>query len=330
MVDVRFDIESISGVRFGVSPMFEMMLSLRALRDPAAAPLHVPWVEDARRLTADLELEPLLLLLLPDAYTPDFLNPPPAGPTAELENELEVMLATPAAQIRAEVTRCYEDTVMPAALERFLSRPRAAMRALAELLRTYWELVLAAHWRRIKSLLEHDILYRSRQLADGGTRELFADLDSSITWQDDGVLRIERRECADTIVQLDERGLLLLPSAFAWPKVVLVTAPPWQPTVAYPARGVGMLWESERPATPDALSRLLGRGRASVLSALDRPRSTTDLARVLEFSPGGVSQHLSVLYSAGLVSRHRDRRVVLYLRSHSGEALMHASAAPAA
>ena len=329
MVDMRFDIESISGVRFGVSPMFETMLSIGALRDPAAAPLHLPWVEDARRLTADLELEPLLLLLRRDAYMPDFLNPPPAGPTAELEEELEVMLAIPAAQIRAEVTRCYQDTALPAALERFLSRPRSAVRALAELLRTYWDLVLAAHWPRIKSLLEHDILYRSRQLADGGTRELFADLDPSIAWQDDGVLRVEKRECADTIVQLDERGLLLLPSAFAWPKVVLVTAPPWQPTVAYPARGVGMLWEPERPAPPDALSKLLGSGRASVLSALDRPRSTTDLARVLEISTGGVSQHLSVLYSAGLVSRRRDRRVVLYVRSRSGEALMHVGAAPA-
>jgi hypothetical protein len=326
MVDMRFDIESISGVRFGVSPMFETVLSVGALRDPAAAPLHLPWVEDARRLAADLELEPLLLLLRPGAYMPDFLNPPPAGRTAELEEELDVMLATPAAQIRAEVTRCYEDTALPAPLERFLSRPRAAVGALAELLRTYWELVLAAHWPRMKSLLEHDILYRSRQLADGGTRELFADLDPSITWQDDGVLRIEKRDCAETVVRLDERGLLLLPSAFAWPKVVLVTAPPWQPTVAYPARGVGMLWEPERPAPPDALSRLLGSGRASVLSALDRPRSTTDLARVLEISPGGVSQHLSVLYSAGLVSRRRDRRVVLYLRSHSGEALMHAGA----
>lgn len=330
MVDMRFDIESISGVRFGVSPMFETMLSVGALRDPAAAPLHLPWVEDARRLTADLDLEPLLLLLRRDAYMPDFLNPPPAGPTAELEDELEVMLSIPAAQIRAEVTRCYADTALPAALERFVSRPRTAVRALAELLRAYWELVLAAHWPRIKSLLEHDITYRSRQLADGGTRELFADLDPSIAWQDDGVLRVEKRECADAIVQLDERGLLLLPSAFAWPKVVLVTAPPWQPTVAYPARGVGMLWEPERPAPPDALSRLLGSGRASVLSALDRPRSTTDLARALEISPGGVSQHLSVLYSAGLVSRHRDRRMVLYVRSRSGEALMHANAAPAA
>jgi Family of unknown function (DUF5937)/Helix-turn-helix domain len=329
MVDMRFDIESISGVRFGVSPMFETMLSVGALRDPAAAPLHLPWVEDARRLTADLELEPLLLLLRRGAYMPDFLNPPPAGPTAELEDELEVMLAIPAAQIRGEVTRCYEDTALPAELDTFLSRPRTAVRALAELLRTYWELVLAAHWPRMKSLLEHDILYRSRQLADGGTRELFADLDPSITWQDDGVLRIDKR-CANPVVQLDERGLLLLPSAFAWPKVVLVTAPPWQPTLAYPARGVGMLWEPERPAPPEALSRLLGSGRASVLSALDRPRSTTDLARVLAISPGGASQHLSVLHSAGLVSRHRDRRVVLYVRSRSGEALMQASAAPAA
>ena len=330
MVDMLFDIESISGVRFGVSPMFEMMLSFGALRDPAKAPLHLPWVEDARRAIADLELEPMLLLLRAGAYMPDFLNPPPAGPTAELEDEIAVMLATPASQIRAEVTRCYEDTTLPPALEGFLSRPRAAMRELAELLRTYWELVLAAHWPRMKSLLDDDILYRSRQLADGGTRELFADLDPSISWQDDGVLRIDKRCCGESEVHLDERGLLLLPSAFAWPKVALVTAPPWQPTLAYPARGVGMLWEPERPAPPDALSRLLGSGRASVLSALDRPRSTTDLARVLEISPGGASQHLSVLHSAGLVSRHRDRRVVLYLRSNSGEALMHASAVPSA
>ena len=116
--------------------------------------------------------------------------------------------------------------------------------------------------------------------------------------------------------------MLLLPSAFAWPKVVLVTAAPWQPTVIYPARGVGMLWESERPVAPDALSRLLGSNRASILVALDCPRSTTELARILDITPGGVSQHLSVLHSAGLVCRRRDQRVVLYLRSESGDAFL--------
>ena len=53
-------------------------------------------------------------------------------------------------------------------------------------------------------------------------------------------------------VDLRDRGLLFVPSAFAWPDVVLVTDPRWQPTLVYPARGVGTLWETDRPAAPEA------------------------------------------------------------------------------
>jgi DNA-binding transcriptional ArsR family regulator len=330
MVDVRFDIESISGVRFGVSPLFEATLSIRALDMPDTCLVHLPWLEQTHRLVAGLDLEPIRLLQRGDAYAPDFFNPPPAGPVAEFEEELAIMLATPAAQVRAEVRHVYDGRPLPGALEPFITRPRAALSELADVLRDYWKAALQEHWPRISALLAHDILYRAREVAHGGTRELFAELDPSIKWEEHGLLRIEKKECEDTTLQLDDRGLLLLPSVFAWPKVVLVTQPPWQPTLIYPARGVGMLWEPERPVAPDALARLLGSSRASILSALDRPRSTTDLARVLDISPGGVSQHLSVLHSAGLVSRHRDQRSVLYLRSHTGEGLVRTAATPAA
>jgi DNA-binding transcriptional ArsR family regulator len=320
MVEIRFDTESMSGIRFGVSPLFEETRSVCALVDAAAAVVHLPWVEEAKRLTTALDLRPLHLLLRADAYSPDFLNPPPRGPVGELEEELAAMVSTPPAQIREEVRRCYRDRSLPDELEPFVARPREAVSALAELLRRYWELVLAERWPRIKSLLEHDIAYRAALIADCGTRELFEDLDPTVRW-DNGILRIDK-ECELPTLELDERGLLLIPSAFAWPKVVLVTEPPWQPTLIYPARGVGMLWEPERPAAPDALSRLLGANRAAILTALDCPRSTTELARVVHISGGGVSQHLSVLHDAGLVSRRRVRRVVLYLRSDSGDALV--------
>jgi DNA-binding transcriptional ArsR family regulator len=322
MVEVRFDTDSLSGVRFAVSPLFEATLSIGALSAPASAAVHLPWLELAGKRTAGLDLDVPRLLLGADGYAPDFINPPPSGPTAELDDELAVMLATPAAQIRAEVRRSYEDRPLPAALEPFIERPRAAVRQLAQLMRDYWELALADHWPRIKSLLEDDILYRARKITDAGTRGLFPDLDPSISWTDAGVLRIDKRDCDMSALHLDDRGLLLLPSAFAWPKVVVVSAEPWQPTVIYPARGVGMLWAPERPVAPDALARLLGGSRASILTALDCPRSTTELARILEITPGGVSQHLNVLHSAGLVCRRRDQRVVLYLRSESGDALM--------
>jgi DNA-binding transcriptional ArsR family regulator len=228
----------------------------------------------------------------------------------------------------------YEGQAIPAVLAPFLTEPRAAVQGLAELMRRYWQSAIADDWERIRSLLEHDILYRSRQIADGGTRALFADLDETVRW-DDGVLHIDK-ECDGHEkfwggrLDLDDRGLLLIPSVFAWPKVMMVTAPPWQPALIYPARGIGMLWESQRDAAPDALARLLGRNRAAVLVALDCPRSTTELAGLLGVTSGGISQQLTVLAEAGLVNRRRVRRHVLYLRTLDGDALVDAvAAAPA-
>ena len=76
-----------------------------------------------------------------------------------------------------------------------------------------------------------------------------------------------------------------------------------------------MLWDTDALAPPDALAKLLGRNRAAVLLALDSPRSTSELAGLLDVTTGGVSQQLSILAQAGLVARQRVRRHVLYLRT---------------
>jgi DNA-binding transcriptional ArsR family regulator len=329
MILARFDTEALTRVRFAISPMLETIRSVSALDDPAASALHLPWAEEARALTTDLDLSLLRDLQTSHVYNPDFVNPPPSGPLAEFEDELEVMVSTPAAQIRAEVRRAYEGYPLPPLLEPFLSRPCSAIEELAELMRTYWSRTLSGHWPRIRSLLEHDVLHRARQIADGGTQRLFADLDSAVSWEG-GVLRVECGVEIEETLDLDERGLLLLPSVFVWPKVRIVTAPPWQPTLIYPARGIGMLWSPGAPAPPDALAKLVGQSRAQLLLALDSPRTTTELASTLGISSGGVSQHLSILREAGLVCGRRVQRVVLYLRSSEGDALVHASTPDAA
>ncbi|MER6033878.1 ArsR family transcriptional regulator [Streptomyces sp. NPDC001835] len=73
--------------------------------------------------------------------------------------------------------------------------------------------------------------------------------------------------------------------------------------------------------TDRALVRLLGRPRARLLSLLAEPASTTELAHRLEVTPGAVSQHLAVLYDAGLLSRARSGRTVRYRRTPLGDAL---------
>jgi len=118
------------------------------------------------------------------------------------------------------------------------------------------------------------------------------------------------------------KGLLFVPSVFVWPQVIAITDPAWQPTLIYPARGIGTLWDPGRATADSALGSLIGSGRAAILRRLDEPWSTTDLARALDISPGGVSQHLAALRDAGLVHGHRVGRSVLYMRSPLGDSLI--------
>jgi DNA-binding transcriptional ArsR family regulator len=97
--------------------------------------------------------------------------------------------------------------------------------------------------------------------------------------------------------------------------------PPWQPTVAYPVRGIGGLWTEARERTPDSLARLLGRARADVLCALDEPAGTTALAHRLGLAASSVSAHLGVLREAGLLTSRRHGHQVLYERTPLGIAL---------
>jgi DNA-binding transcriptional ArsR family regulator len=117
------------------------------------------------------------------------------------------------------------------------------------------------------------------------------------------------------------RGLCLMPCLF-----VRGTAPPISadepPALAYPARGIATLWEDEPPTGGAALAALVGRRKAALLGCLDRPASTTDLAGRLGVTPGAVSQQLAVLHDAGLVTRARVGRVVLYALSDLGARLV--------
>jgi DNA-binding transcriptional ArsR family regulator len=190
---------------------------------------------------------------------------------------------------------------------------------MVDQMRALWEAALAPRWTTICALLEAEVASRARSLVTLGSRAAFTDLHPTVTW-DAGILSVHPTQKQAADVELAGRGLLLIPSAFTWPKVWPRTDPPWDPALVYPPSGIGDLWE---PVGPDdeALATLIGRRRARILRELDRPAATLDLAGRMGVSAGGVSDHLSVLRHAGLVTRRREGRLVIYARTARGDAL---------
>jgi len=318
VLTIRFGPTDLASVRFSVSPLIELWQSVRALQSPVAPALHASWLLDARLGVEDLDFATLCALQPARGHSPDFLHPPPDGPSGELELELARMAATCPDQIRREIISCHPDGEVPAAHRRFVEAPDAAVGELADLLRAYWQRVLAPHWERIRTALDGDVLCRARQAASGGMQALLGDIDGSVRYE--GARLIIDKPWSGS-VELGGRGLLLVPSVFVWPALAIIDAGPWQPTLIYPARGSGLVWEPQG-APAEALAALIGARRATVLVTLDTPCSTTSLALRLDVSPGSVSQHLAVLHDAGLIERHRVGRVVLYRRSTAGNLLV--------
>jgi DNA-binding transcriptional ArsR family regulator len=105
-----------------------------------------------------------------------------------------------------------------------------------------------------------------------------------------------------------------------WPATNV--SPERPPFIAYPARGAATVWnDDDEIGSRAALAALLGRGRATVLRALDAPRGPSEIAARIGVTPSAVSQHLRVLARAGLIARNRDGRRVTYRRTTLGDQL---------
>lgn len=320
MLKLGFSVPDLAQTRLSCSALGEVVLSLRVLKEPQRQAVHLPWVRSvrARLHESAVDLSLLSALVPVDDRTPDFVTPPPAGAAPDLDAELGQLRAVPAGQVRRDLD-AMAGPLAPALLP-LHADPASGLDRLARQVSGYWDAAIAPHWPRLRALLEADIAYRAQHLAAGGARRVFRDLHPDVDWRDD-TLFVSHRPYHHTR-SARERGLLLVPSVFAWPTVFTQTAAPWQPTLSYPARGTARLWERQDVPAPAALAKVLGRSRARLLAELDAPATTTDLARRTGITSGGVSQHLTALRAAGMVTAHRDRRFVRYSRTPLGDALL--------
>jgi hypothetical protein len=183
----------------------------------------------------------------------------------------------------------------------------------------YWRRGFDPHWSRMRALLEGDVTYRGRQIAQHGLAAMFAGLSPTVRLLDN-VVDVRLRSKID-YSRPTTGGLTLVPTLWTTNASTPIS-PAEPPMILYPARGVATLWEPQTLSAPRALAGLLGETRAGLLTHLAAPASSTELATRLGVTPTAVNQHLRALFAGGLLVRARHGRAVLYRRSDLGDRLV--------
>lgn len=322
MITIRLRTDDVSRIRFAFSPVWETVTSVRALSNSTASSVHGPWLRKVQPILETVDLTLLKALIPPVGYIPDFITPAPPRRSTSFESGLAAIAATPHHLVAAELAKLHQDTPHPL-LPALIADPSTALDQITSALDSYWRATLEPEWRRMRALLQEDLAFRLEELASGGVERLLRNLHPSIHFRGDRI-EMDRPYCCDG-EPLPGQGLLLVPCVFTWPAGLSVTAAPHVPTITYPPRGLGRLWECQEDVSESPLADLVGRTRAAIVGHLDLPMSTTHLAHQLGVSAPTLSVHLSILKAAGVVDSRRDGRAVLYSRTSLGNQLLIAS-----
>ncbi|WP_285566804.1 ArsR/SmtB family transcription factor [Actinoallomurus iriomotensis] len=303
-----------------ISELNETIASLVALqRATAAHSGERAWLDaHLPAYRARLRDDPVTALLvrvgLMGSWNADFLTPTPPGEGGpSFADEVARIRETPPDEARAHMTTSMGGP-LPSALDRSDLPSRAA-----DLMEWVWEEAVRPYWPRRRRLLEADILARTRQLGEVGWAAAFDDMRPGMRWLGDGRLRINMHDYPPQVIS----GALLLFVPVTPDTAWVSWEEPHRYAVVYPCAGV--LANGDRSGGPEALGRLLGPARAGVLTLLASPKSTTQLVALTGQGLGSVGRHLKILLEAGLVTRRRTGRSVLYYRTPAGDTLVSAS-----
>jgi hypothetical protein len=207
-----------------------------------------------------------------------------------------------------------------AAITRLREQPERAMGLIADAWAETWTALLAPVWLQLERILRADIAVRSRRVATEGLAGMVATLHPTVAWNGDAV-RVGMRLHSE-VLDCRGSGLVLVPSVFGGRRCAVLTEPPAQPTLFYPAHGVTETWARDPEASERAIGALVGPARAGILLAAHEPRTTSQVAADAGLAISTASHHLTVLRDAGLIASSRDGAKVLHLRTPLGEALV--------
>ncbi|MBO9625344.1 MAG: helix-turn-helix transcriptional regulator [Microbacterium sp.] len=320
-VEFQLSPGDIQAVRFGISPGHELAHAVRVLRRPAQHPLQWGWLRAVRDRLPKASFGLLATVIGDDGYLPDFVT---AAPHWDLtpEAELEALRVADLDAMRVDLGKMIvrSSGSRQTALRDMREHPVRARRLIADAWSEVWDAVLAPVWPQLDRLLRADIAVRARTIASDGIAGMAGGLHPNVSWGESTV-RVRLRRHSE---QVDCRGggLVLAPSVMSSWGCMVITEPPAQPTLFYPARGVTAGWARDHAEITGSLGALLGPARAGILLAAGTARTTSQVAADAGLAVSTASHHLTVLRDAGLIASERDGARMLHLRTPLGEAMV--------
>lgn len=312
------------------SPMWELVASACLLVGRTRHPRLRDWTARQRSRVPALRLR-LLPSLLRASVVPHFLTPPVVAALPTIDDELATIAAIDVGPMLTELGWAFGDpgrwqpphVVLPDTLRVFLTAPECALETLVEELRRYWDMVVAPGWSRVDDALRAEVRRR------GGAIEYTSAPALNASYRIVGSnLAASNLHVPGAIVDPAD-GAVFVVSAYSTIGTASVICP--QPGIVWGPRSALLPYAVPMPtssANGGALASVVGAGRAAVLLQLthsphaDRARSTTEVAASLRISPAAASQHLTLLYRAGLADRERAGAAVRYRLSPSGTMLL--------
>lgn len=298
--------------------LWEIVLSAHLLQNREGVVVFREW-RCAAGPRVHPKVRPLLELAPHAGYFPDFLTPGQGG--VDLEHGIQEVLSTPRRRLAAEVGELARQQPLSPWIRDLGAGAGPAVNYLGVLLRQYHDAVIAPFWPSIVGHCDADRSVRSRALVDGGCEGLLESLRPTMRWNFP-VLEVDYP--FDQDLDLQGRGLVLIPSYFCWRMPVALADRELPPVLVYPvAHDLGA---DASGLVEERLAALLGRTRAAVLGAVGDGCTTSELASRVEVSLASASQHASVLRDAGLVVTRRRGGSVLHSVTPLGSGLLRGQA----
>ncbi len=325
MISVALDTNTLARTRFAVSPAMEAMAWLRLT---ATGRRHAVFGDPGPAARGALRHPDVALIadLLPPgggAYLPDFLTPQPrAGSTgrAGLHDQIAEIESTPVDEVQAQavfITERHSGRPVPLRVRRLTESGRLRQRIAYGVAR-FWREALDDGWAPLQAVLDNEIARQARLIAMHGMGLALGHIHSALSWTG-AALTIDSRFAGR--VDMAGHDLVFAPTALNWPVLMFQVGEAAPGTVYYPAGRSG----GAGRADPADLAEVVGAVRAALLTDLGVARSTTELAVRQSVAPSTVSYHLAALHRAGLVTKDRAGRHVLYRRTERAAPLVGAA-----